>query len=179
MGGPDQGAAHLMLENRSRSRLYRKRRASSATPSVMDPFQMRADMGSEAFLDFAAKVLKQLSVEEFHPMSYVLPSALQNVAYGVPTGVIVDDDSLEKEPRISMSTKINEVRRQRCRLLSTPRARRDWEDESFTFVPMSCITFKHFWEVLRLLPLATTTESSCKNVIKLLGSCPEAPLPPG
>ena len=177
MGWPDQGAAHRAPEDRSRSRRHRHRRSNGAAPGVMDPVKLREDMGREAFLGFVAKVLNQVSAEEFHSIFHELPGVLQEVAYDVPTGIIVDVDSLEKEQRITMSTKINELRRRRCRLLSTPKARRYWEDENFTFVPMSRITCKHFWEVFRMLPLATTDDSSWKNAVKYLGSCPEAPLP--
>ena len=52
-----------------------------------------------------------------------------------------------------MCHRINELRQERCVLLSSP-SQRHWEDESWTMTPKSRETCGRFWELFRFIPLA-------------------------
>ena len=53
----------------------------------------------------------------------------------------------DKETRMGMCQRINDLRRERIRALATPQAAPFYQEDSMKVVPMSSITERHFWDV--------------------------------
>ena len=93
-----------------------------------------------------------------------------------PPGIRTDIDNIRDEmERKTMCRKIDELRRERCVLLSTPSQRERWQDESWTMTPMSRETCRRFWEIFRLIPLASPNPVKWKATCEYLKACPEKP----
>ena len=77
-----------------------------------------------------------------------LPPALRAVAFEAPDDVNTDIKSIvDKDERMAMAKRINELRRERIRALATPQSSPFYEEDSFKIVPMSRTVERHFWDV--------------------------------
>jgi hypothetical protein len=137
--------------------------------------QIVQELGGASFHAFAREVICALSHDDFADTFFELPADHQKVAWRPPPGVVTDIQKLLQQERIAMAMRINEIRRQRCVQLSTPNTRKHWEDEGYTFVPMSRWTCKHFWAAFRLIPLGTTDPVKWGECKKYLEACPAKP----
>ena len=143
---------------------------------VPDPRRLIADLGPQRVANHALECLRLLSPSQFEDIWYQLPSELRKVAYGVPPGIHVEIDSIRDESeRKTMCRKINELRRERCIMLSSPAQREHWHDETWTMTPMSRETCRRFWEIFRIIPLATSNPVKWKSTLEYLKKCPETP----
>ncbi|CAE8636833.1 unnamed protein product [Polarella glacialis] len=91
--------------------------------------------------------LEALSPEEFAQVFFNLPREHRGVAYQAPPGVNVEAQ------------------------------KQHWESDSWAIVPIAKQTSRHFWDLLRLVPLATQDESKWKATVNFLKGCPEKPDP--
>eukprot|EP00435_Cladocopium_sp_Y103_P072278 s266_g39.t1 len=122
------------------------------------------------------KSIQRLGVDAFRQVFFALPPEFRAIAYQPPPGVIVDIHSLtDKEQRMSMCRRLNELRRERLLPLATPSAKAFFEEEGFKCVPMSRVTERHFWDLFHRLPLSTTDATKWKAVLKHVDQCPEKP----
>ena len=80
---------------------------------------------------------------------------------------------MDKDERMAMAKRINELRRERIRALATPQSSPFYEEDSFKIVPMSRTVERHFWDVFHKVPMSTTDPTKWKSVLKFLDSCPE------
>ena len=98
------------------------------------------------------------------------------MAYLAPDDIIVDVRSIrDKEQRMAMCKRINELRRDRVRHLASPQAAGFYDEDGTKFVPMSRCTERHFWDVFHKLPMATQDATKWKAILKYLDGCPEKP----
>eukprot|EP00435_Cladocopium_sp_Y103_P063892 s250_g25.t1 len=140
------------------------------------PRQLIAEMGPEQFSRYTLECIKLLPPRDFESIWHDIPQEHQKAAYTVPPNIRTDIDNIGCETeRKTMCRKINELRRERCALLSSPSQRERWQDESWTFTPMSRETCRRFWEIFRLIPLAPPNPVKWKATIEYLKACPEKP----
>ena len=78
-----------------------------------------------------------------------------------------------------MCARLNELRRERCRPLCSPSQEKFWDEESWNFVAMSRNCQRHFWDLFRLIPLATSDPTKWKATLAFLKDCPQKPDKPG
>ena len=165
--------------DRSRSRHRRShpsphRRNSQAHSS--NPRQLIAEMGPEQFSRYTLECIRLLPPGEFENIWHDIPQTHQKAAYTVPPNIRTDIDNIRDETdRKTMCRKINELRRERCVQLSSPSQRERWQDESWTFTPMSRETCRRFWEIFRLICLASPNPVKWKATLEHLKACPEKP----
>lgn len=124
---------------------------SSAATRNPNPRQLIADMGTEEFAKHTLQCIQLLTPADFESIWHNIPFELQRAAYSVPPGIRTDIDNIKDEvERKTMCRRINELRRERCVLLSSPSQRERWQDESWTMTPMSRETCRRFWEIFAL-----------------------------
>ena len=116
-------------------------------------------------------MLAQMSRSDFKRVFNGLPADLRSVAFECPDDVITDVKSIsDKETRMGMCQRINDLRRERIKALATPQAAPFYQEDSMKVVPMSRITERHFWDVFHRIPLSTSDPAKWKNVLKHLDS---------
>lgn len=179
---PPPGTWHpspAQYRDRSRSRPRQSDRRSYRRHNHAhsdNPRQLIAEMGTEQFSRYTLECIKLLPPRDFESIWHDIPQELQKAAYTVPPNIRTDIDNIRDETeRKTMCRKINELRRERCALLSSPSQRERWQDESWTFTPMSRETCRRFWEIFRLIPLASPNPVKWKATIEYLKACPEKP----
>ena len=115
-------------------------------------------------------------MDDFRELFYSLPEDFRAVAYLPPHDVVVDIHGIkDKEARMAMCRRLNDLRRERLIPLASPSAKAFYQEDGFKCVPMSRITERHFWDLFHRLPIATTDASKWKAVLKYVESCPEKP----
>ena len=83
-------------------------------------------------------MLAQMSRSDFKRVFNGLPADLRSVAFECPDDVITDVKSIsDKETRMGMYQRINDLRRERIRALATPQAAPFYQEDSMKVVPMS------------------------------------------
>ncbi|CAL1157640.1 unnamed protein product [Cladocopium goreaui] len=126
--------------------------------------------------DEVASLLSRLPPAEFKKVFNDLPASLRSVAFDAPDGIITDVKSIsDKESRMEMCRKINNLRRERIQALATPQAAPFYAEDGMKIVPMSRLTERHFWDVFHRIPLNTTDPVKWKSILKYLDACPEKP----
>jgi hypothetical protein len=121
-----------------------------------------------------ASQLKEAGPSFFRELWNAMPREFQAIAWECPQGIITDVESIAtQDSRISMCKRINELRRERCRSLASPKAVSFYEEDNVKFVPMSRQTERHFWDLFHKLPIATTDATKWKAVLRFLEDCPE------
>ena len=121
------------------------------------------------------KWLKTFTPDEFAEVYFQMPEFLQAAVLRCPPGVTTNTASLDREERLQMCKRLNELRRLRCRPLAPDNQQQYYEEENFTVVPMSMAAKTHFWELFFKIPIATTNPGKWRAVLKHLDSCPEKP----
>ena len=81
----------------------------------------------------------------------------------------------DESERKTMCRKINELRRERCIMLSSPSQREHWHDETWTMTLMSREICRRFREIFRIIPLATSNPVKWKSTLEYLKKRPETP----
>lgn len=120
--------------------------------------------------------IQRMGVDSFKRLFSSLPAEFRAVAFDAPPGIVVDVHSIaDKEQRMSMCRRLNELRRERLLPLAPPSAAAFYHEEGFKCVPMSRVTEKHFWDLFHRLPVSTTDASKWKSVLKYIDQCPEKP----
>ena len=143
-----------------------------AVPPAHDFARSRSPRRSSA-ADLTS-IVSKMTPAEFRTLFNALPADLRSVAFDAPDDVITDIKSIsDKDTRMSMCKRINEMRRERIRALATPQAGPFYEEDSFKIVPMSRVVERHFWDLFHKLPISTTDATKWKSVLKHLDSCPE------
>ena len=136
---------------------------------VPDPRRLFADLGPQRVADHALECLRLLSPSQkkIEDIWYQFPSELRKVAYGVFPGIHVEIDSIRDESeRKTMCRKINELKRERCIMLSSPAQREHWHDETWTNPPPVLGDPPH---------LAISNPVKWKSTLEYLKKCPETP----
>ena len=154
--------------------LQRVMRDRSRSPRRPEDSFRRESAGART--EEVARVLSQLSTEDFKQVFFSLPARLREAAYSAPDDIVTDVKSImDKDERMSMCRRVNEFRRERLRHLATPQAAAFYEEDSTKIVPMSRVTEWHFWDVFHRLPMSTTDSTKWKAVLKYLDGYPEKP----
>ena len=156
-----------------RRREHGRKRRRTHPPASKDAEGLLGSLGREAFLEFLESALRLISPDDFHTLWGKLPHGHQVVAWRPPPDVVTDVESLQEHERAPMRMKINDIRRERCKLLSTPKQQAHWDNEGWVITPMSRQCNTHFWQLFRLLPLATTDATKWKATLRYLKDCPE------
>ena len=136
--------------------LQRVMRDRSRSPRRPEDSFRRESAGART--EEVARLLSQLSTEDFKQVFFSLPARLREAAYSAPDDIV-----------------INDLRRERLRHLATPQAAAFYEEDSTKIVPMSRVTERHFWDVFHRLPMSTTDSTKWKAVLKYFDGCPEKP----
>ena len=133
--------------------LQRVTRDRSGSPRRPEDSFRRESAGART--EEAARVLSQLSTEDFKQVFFSLPARVREAAYSAPDDIVTDVKSImDKDERMSMCRRINDLRRERLRHLATPQAAAFYKEDSTKIVPMSRVTERHFWDVFHRLPMS-------------------------
>lgn len=151
---------------------------SGGPPGVHHPYA-RSRSPRRSHADELIPLISRCSPSDFRKVFNSLPSSLRSVAFEAPDDVNPDVKSIvDKEARMSMCRRINDLRRERLQALATPQTAQFYAEDGFKIVPMSRLTERHFWDLFHKLPITTTDAVKWKSVLKFLESCPEAPRGP-
>ena len=85
-----------------------------------------------------ASLLSRLTSADFKRVFNDLPASLRSVAFYAPDSITTDVKSIaDKESRMEMCRKINNLRRERIQTLATPQAAPFYAEDGMKIVPMS------------------------------------------
>ena len=163
--------AHVFHDERTRGR-SRDRRRRGGADAVPDARTLAASMGKNAFADFVSSCLSQVDTEEFARIWPQVPRDVRSVVWRAPPDVTVDVEQLPEPERAPMRVRLNELRRERCKMLSGPKQQYQWDEQAWVFTPMSRVTSQRFWQLFRIIPLADADPSKWARTIAFLKDSP-------
>jgi len=170
-GGQAPPASERTSERKSRSRGRNHRHRRRDTPGT-DPSSLAATMDKSAFADFVLESLTHVDVEEFARIWPQVPRDVRAVVWRPPPNVTVDVDSLPENERAPMRACLNELRRERCKLLSQPKQQWQWDNQSWVFTPMSREVSQRFWQLFRTIPLCDPDPAKWGRTLTFLKDAP-------
>jgi hypothetical protein len=178
-GTPRRRHSHRRQRSRSRHEVSRHEVSRNDVPRSeglpQKAIRIRHELGDEDFVTLVAESVANFSSDEFRKFWSMTPKHLRNISLEPPPGVTIEVDSLPVQDRPGMHVRLNELRRERVRPLACPNQQKFYDDDAWHIVPMSKNCYKHFWDVLRLIPLHTSDPARWGNVETHLKKCPEKP----